>query len=152
MPARIEIEVRPVTADDHAAWLPLWQGYQRFYMTEIPSETSDINWQRFLDPAEPMHAALAWHEGEAIGLVHWVYHRSTWTVEDYCYLQDLFINKAVRSNGAGRKLIEFVYEQAKQADCARTYWLTHESNSRAMLLYERVAERSGFLQYRKVFK
>lgn len=152
MAARIDVEVRLVSADDHAAWLPLWQGYQRFYMTEIASDTSDITWQRFLDANEPVNAALAWHEGKAIGLVHWIYHRSTWTVGDYCYLQDLFIDKTVRSNGGGRRLIEFVYAQAQQANCSRTYWLTHESNSKAMLLYERIAERSGFLQYRKIFK
>lgn len=152
MAARIEVEVRPVSADDHAAWLPLWQGYQRFYMTEIPAEASEMSWQRFLDPNEPINAALAWHDGQAIGLVHWVYHRSTWTVGDYCYLQDLFIDKNVRSNGCGRQLIEFVYAQAQQANCSRAYWLTHESNSKAMLLYERIAERSGFIQYRKQFK
>lgn len=150
MAVRIPAEIRPVSAADQAAWLPLWQGYQRFYMTEIPATTSDTTWQRFLDPAEPMHAALAWHEGKAIGLVHWIYHRSTWTVGDYCYLQDLFIAKDLRSSGVGRQLIEYVYAQARLADCARVYWLTHETNSKAMLLYERVAERSGFVQFRKL--
>ncbi|WP_439886850.1 GNAT family N-acetyltransferase [Pseudomonas sp. MBLB4123] len=150
MAVRIPVEIRPVGAADQAAWLPLWQGYQRFYMTEIPAAASEQAWQRFLDPAEPMHAALAWHEDKAIGLVHWVYHRSSWTVGDYCYLQDLFIAKDVRSSGIGRQLIEHVYDQARQRECARVYWLTHESNSRAMLLYERIAERSGFVQYRKL--
>jgi GNAT superfamily N-acetyltransferase len=150
MAVRIPAEIRPVSAADHAAWLPLWQGYQRFYMTEIPAAASDLTWQRFLDPAEPMHAALAWHEGQAIGLVHWVYHRSTWTTGDYCYLQDLFIAKDLRSSGVGRQLIEHVYAQARLANCARVYWLTHETNSKAMLLYERVAERSGFVQFRKL--
>ena len=151
MPIRIPVEIRPITDADHAVWLPLWQGYQRFYMTEIAAATSDITWQRFLDPAEPMYAALAWHDGQAIGLVHWIYHRSTWTPGDYCYLQDLFISKDVRSSGAGRKLIEHVYREAQAQGCSRTYWMTHESNSKAMLLYERIAERSGFIQYRKVF-
>ena len=113
MPVRIPVEIRPVTAAEHAVWLPLWQGYQRFYMTEIASATSDTTWQRFLDPAEPMHAALAWHDGQAIGLVHWIYHRSTWTTGDYCYLQDLFIAKDIRSSGAGRQLIEHVYREAQ---------------------------------------
>ncbi len=149
MAVRIHPEIRPVSAADHAAWLPLWQGYQRFYMTEIPAATSDAAWQRFLDAAEPMQAALAWHEGRAIGLVHWVYHRSCWTVEDACYLQDLFIAKDVRSSGVGRQLIEYVCDQAQRAGCARVHWLTHETNGGAMLLYERVGERSGFIQFRK---
>ena len=66
----MSIDIRPVVAADHQAWLPLWQGYQRFYMTEIPAETGAVTWQRFLDSAEPMHAALAWQDGEAVGLVH----------------------------------------------------------------------------------
>ena len=150
MSIRIAVEIRPITDADHAAWLPLWQSYQRFYMTEIAAEVSDTTWQRFLDPAEPMHAALAWHEDQAIGLVHWIYHRSTWTTGDYCYLQDLFIAKDVRSSGAGRKLIEHVYAQAKAQGCSRTYWLTHESNSRAMLLSRTKLEFMGFVQYRKL--
>ena len=64
------LDIRPITAADHAAWLPLWQGYQRFYNATIAEETSVLTWQRFLDPAEPMHAALAWQDGEAVGLVH----------------------------------------------------------------------------------
>ena len=145
------LQIRPITAADHAAWLPLWQGYQRFYNADIAPEVSALTWQRFLDSAEPMFAALAWQDGVAVGLVHWIFHRSCWTVSDYCYLQDLFIAKDIRSSGAGRQLIEHVYRAAQAHGCSRTYWLTHESNSKAMLLYERIAEHSGFIQYRKVF-
>jgi len=146
----MSVEIRPLDAADEQAWLPLWQGYQRFYMTDIPAEVSALSWRRFLDPAEPMGAALAWVDGEAIGLVHWVMHRSTWTDGDYCYLQDLFVAKGRRSGGVGRQLIQFVYDQARAAGCSRVHWLTHESNSQAMLLYERIGERSGFVQYRKL--
>lgn len=145
----MNIEIRPVNAADHAAWLPLWQGYQRFYNAEIAVETTTLTWQRFLDPTEPMHAALAWQDGRAVGLVHFIYHRSCWTVGDYCYLQDLFVDGTLRGRGIGRQLIEQVYAQAHAAGATRVHWLTHESNSSAMQLYERIAERSGFLQYRK---
>ncbi|WP_415754078.1 GNAT family N-acetyltransferase [Pseudomonas leptonychotis] len=144
----MNIEIRPISAADHAAWLPLWQGYQRFYKAEIAEATSAVTWQRFLDPAEPMHAALAWHNGRAVGLVHYIFHRSCWTTGDYCYLQDLFVSDDLRGAGIGRQLIEHVYAQASAAGAARVHWLTHESNSDAMQLYERIAERSGFVQYR----
>ena len=32
----------------------------------------------------------------------------------------------------------------------RVHWLTHETNTDAMQLYYRIADRSGFLQYRKI--
>ena len=143
------MEIRAVTADDHAAWLPLWQGYQRFYATEIPEAASQLTWQRFLDPSEPMNAALAWRDGCAIGMVHWIFHRSCWTEGDYCYLQDLFVDEQVRGGGIGRGLIEHVYAQARQAGASRVHWLTHESNTTAMQLYDRIAERPGIVQYRK---
>lgn len=145
------LEIRPISAADHGAWLPLWQGYQRFYQTDIPTETSAVTWQRFLDPAEPMHAALAWLDGRAVGLVHFIYHRSCWTVGNYCYLQDLFVAEGLRGEGVGRRLIEHVYATAQAAGCSRVHWLTHETNTEAMKLYERIADRSGFVQYRHLF-
>ncbi|MGH8434702.1 MAG: GNAT family N-acetyltransferase [Pseudomonas sp.] len=143
-------QIRPIIPADHAAWLPLWQGYQHFYQSKIPAETTAITWQRFLDPAEPMHAALAWQDGRAVGLVHWIFHRSCWTVGNYCYLQDLFTAEGLRGSGIGRQLIELVYAQAHAAGCARVHWLTHENNHTAMQLYDRIAERPGFIQYRKL--
>lgn len=145
------LQIRPVSATDHAVWLPLWQGYQAFYKTVIPSEASAITWQRFLDPAEPMFAALAWRDGEAIGLVHWIFHRSCWTSSDYCYLQDLYVDQSVRGSGAGRALIEHVYAAAQSAGANRVHWLTQEDNAQARLLYERIASHSGLIQYRHLF-
>ncbi|AWP73130.1 GNAT family N-acetyltransferase [Bordetella bronchiseptica] len=143
-------EIRPLSAADHEAWLPLWKGYQEFYKVQLADAATAQTWQRFLDPAEPMHAALAWRDGKAIGMVHWIFHRSCWTTGDYCYLQDLFVAPDMRSSGAGRALIEHVYADARAQGAARVYWLTHETNTDAMHLYDHIADRSGFLQYRKV--
>jgi GNAT superfamily N-acetyltransferase len=143
------IEIRPVVPADHAAWLPLWLGYLDFYQSALPTETSAVTWQRFLDPSEPTHAALAWRGDQAVGLVQWIFHRSNWSVENSCYLQDLFVAADTRRTGTGRRLIEHVYAQARAAGASRVHWLTHESNGNAMQLYQRIAERSGFIQYRK---
>jgi GNAT superfamily N-acetyltransferase len=142
------LHIRPITAADHAAWLPLWQGYQRFYNAEIGAEVSVITWQRFLDPSEPMHAALAWQDGVAVGLVHLIYHRSCWTEGDYCYLQDLFVSASVRGAGAGRQLVEYAYADAHAAGANRVHWLTQADNTQARQLYERIANSTGFIQYR----
>ena len=151
MPQQI-IQILPLSEQQHAAWLPLWRGYQAFYKTDIAPEVSAITWTRLLDPTEPMGAALAWEGRTAVGLVHHIRHRSCWTIGDYVYLQDLFVSPDARGAGVGRKLIEYVYEFARAAGCPRVHWLTHESNTGAMLLYDRIAERSGFLQYRRAIK
>ncbi len=145
------LTILPITAEHDTQWLPLWLGYQRFYQTNIPDETIQITWQRLLDPQEPMQAALAWLDGVAVGIVHFIAHRSTWTVGHYVYLQDLFVTDAVRGLGVGRALIKHVYAQANAQGAARVYWLTHETNQQAIKLYQQVAERSGFIQFRHLF-
>jgi GNAT superfamily N-acetyltransferase len=145
------VVIRAVDVNDFDMWLLLWKGYQRFYKVDIPEGVTLETWKRFLDPTAPMHAALAIAHGQALGLAHLVYHRSTWTLEDYCYLQDLFVADDARGCGLGRALIEYVYADAGLRGASRVHWLTHESNRSAMQLYDRIADRSEFVQYRKLF-
>ena len=86
-----------------------------------------------------------------LGLTHYLFHRSTTAIEPLCYLQDLFTASAARGKGVGRALINGVYEQARLAGSPRVYWQTHQTNLTAMQLYDKVAEHSGFVVYRKVF-
>lgn len=142
------ITIRPATAADHAAWLPLWRGYQSFYEVDLPEATTRTTWQRLLDPAEPMHLALAEIDGRVVGIVHFIEHRSCWSAADSIYLQDLFTAPEARGHGVGRALIEHVCERARALGCAKVHWLTHETNAAARALYDQVAERPGFVQYR----
>lgn len=144
------LSIQPVTEKDHHAWLALWLGYQHFYQTDISTETTDLTWQRFFEPSEPMFAAIAWQDGVAVGLVHFIAHRSTWTQGPYLYLQDLFVAARARGQGIGRALITHVYAEAEKLNASRVYWLTHETNQQAIALYEQVAERSGFIQFRQM--
>jgi GNAT superfamily N-acetyltransferase len=115
----------------------------------LPDEITQITWARFFDAYEPVHAMVAEHEGRLVGLVHYLFHRSTISIAPTCYLQDLFTDASTRGQGVGRALIGAVYGQATLAGVSRVYWLTHETNSTAMKLYDQVAERSGFVVYRK---
>ena len=142
--------IRTLAANDEAAWWPLWRGYLAFYEAAIADCVSAITWGRLLDPAEPMGGALAWDGEQAVGLVHHIRHRSCWTAGDYLYLQDLFVAEGTRGGGIGRALIEHVYAAAREQDCSRVYWLTHQTNTDAMKLYDRIGDRSGFVQYRKL--
>ncbi|WP_288441725.1 GNAT family N-acetyltransferase [uncultured Pseudomonas sp.] len=143
------VTLRPVSPQDHAAWLALWQNYLRFYQTELAEEVSLSTWQRLLDPSEPTHSTLAWVDGKAVGMVNFIYHRSNWSIENSCYLQDLYVESSQRGLGIGRQLIEHVYATARAAGCIKVHWLTHETNATAISLYEQVAERPGFIQFRK---
>jgi GNAT superfamily N-acetyltransferase len=145
--------IRLVVRSDFPQWLPLWEGYNKFYgrsgKTALADEVTQMTWSRFFDAYEPVHAIAAEDEGQLVGLAHYIFHRNTISIAPTCYLQDLFTKESTRGRGIGRKLINAVYEQAKLAGAARLYWHTHESNSTAMKLYDQVAEHSGFVVYRK---
>jgi GNAT superfamily N-acetyltransferase len=142
------IEIRALTPEDRAAWEPLWQGYLTFYETVLSPETTDTTWTRFHDAEEPMFALGAFRDGRLVGITHYLFHRSGWSIHDSCYLQDLFVAPDARGHGIGRALIAAVVEKAREAGSERLYWHTHETNRTARGLYDKVAVLSGFIQYR----
>lgn len=145
------IDLHPVREADRNAWLSLWRAYQNFYRVDISAEVTAMTWSRLLDPTGAVNGVLAWQGDRAIGLVHFIPHPSTWFAEDVCYLQDLYVDADVRGGGVGRKLIEKVYEEAQHRGWRRVHWLTRETNTDAMQLYDRIGDRSGFVQYRRTF-
>jgi GNAT superfamily N-acetyltransferase len=148
--------IRPVRPEDFDAWKPLWDGYNAFYEragpTALPEHITRATWQRFFDAYEPVHAFVAQaDDGQLLGLVHYLYHRSTIAIGPNCYLQDLFTAEAARGKGVGKALIEAVYDVARAAGCGRVYWHTRETNLTAQRLYNQVAEGGGVMVYRKIF-
>lgn len=154
MPQPTRITIRPAVRNDFDSWKSLWDGYNAFYgrsgSTALPNEITQTTWSRFFDAYDPVHALVAEASGELIGLTHFLFHRSTIQIEPSCYLQDLFTVEAARGKGVGRALIQAVYERAQAAGIRRVYWQTHESNEVAMRLYDTIADRSGFVVYRKM--
>lgn len=142
------IAIRPLAEADRAAWEPLWAAYLAFYKASVPASTVELTWSRFHDAAEPMHALGAFDADALVGIVHYLFHRTTWTPANTCYLQDLFTAPASRGKGAGRALIEAVYERAREAGAARVYWLTQDGNATARALYDKLADHPGLTVYR----
>jgi GNAT superfamily N-acetyltransferase len=141
--------IRPVRQADLERWLPLWHGYQEFYRARIPDEVTRATWDRFFQENEPVHCLVAERDGRLVGFAHYLFHRSTWLVGPACYLNDLFVDPGGRRSGVARKLLDAVYDAADRAGASKVYWLTHESNAAARLLYDQVARYRGFIQYER---
>ncbi len=143
-----DIAIRPLEQPDHADWRRLWTLYLEFYETRVPEEVYLTTWRRLFDPGEfEPRGMIAIVEGKPVGLVHYLYHRSCWSLVNNCYLQDLFADPEVRGTGVGRALIEAVHATAARAGVANVYWMTHETNIVGRRLYDRVARRTGFIEY-----
>jgi len=148
-----EVNIRNVAPTDFDQWFPLWEGYNVFYKrvgpAAIPVKITKMTWARFFDSYEPVNALVADRHGQLLGLAHYIFHRNTTMLGPTCYLQDLFTIEEARGQGVGRALINGVYDRARAAGSTRVYWHTHETNVTAQRLYDNVAERSGFIVYRK---
>ena len=142
------VTIESAEQKDYASWLPLWINYQTFYRTIISDEVTKLTWERFFTPSEPVYCAVAKYDGKIVGLVHYLFHRSTWAESNYCYLEDLFVSEDVRGQNIGKQLIEYVQQQAKKHHASRLYWHTHETNLRGQRLYDWVAKKSGMIEYR----
>lgn len=140
------LDITPLAEADRPRWTELWRDYLAFYKTTLPEAVFDNTWSRLMQGG-PLHGLAARGPDGIVGITHFLYHPSAWTLTDVCYLQDLFVDAATRGTGAGRKLIEAVAAHARARDAARLYWLTQDHNATARQLYDRLAKHTGFLRY-----
>ncbi|HSJ35667.1 MAG TPA: GNAT family N-acetyltransferase [Acidimicrobiia bacterium] len=146
----MEILVRDPTSSDRSAWTRLWSGYLEFYETELAEPVTAALWGRILDPEDPVNGLVSETDGEVMGFVHYFAHPDTWDLRPRCYLQDLFVDPAVRGGGVGRGLIEAVVGHARREGWSGVYWHTAEDNHAARHLYDQVTGGpSGFIVYEK---
>ena len=140
--------IRTIDAKDEPRWRELWDGYCRFYEMDCPDAVTAYTWKRIMDPASPVHAIVAEREGGGVvGMANYIVHENTWTLTPVCYLEDLFVDPAVRAQGIGAALIDWLVNETKRQGWSRLYWNTKENNYRARGLYDKYTPHSGFIRY-----
>lgn len=142
------VTVREIREADFSRWRELWHAYIEFYKTSVSDAQYKLTWSRLRDTAANSHGFLAEVDGEVCGLVHYSFQESTWAPKNFCYLEDLFVDPAMRGGGAGRALIDAVLDVAVKAGSSRLYWNTDASNQNARMLYDSYVKESGKVQYR----
>ena len=146
-----DYKIQSLDTIEYLKWLHVWQQYQQFYQASIAEDVSIKTWEKLIEPTyTQMYGYAAVKDGVVMGIVHVIEHESCWTLKPYAYLQDLFVDPSERGQGVARSLIEQVYTQAMQRQCDRVYWLTQESNHLAQQLYDKVAKKTGFIQYKMI--
>jgi GNAT superfamily N-acetyltransferase len=144
----MNLKIREIEITDKDRWLKLWNGYLVFYKASLPESQTDLTWQRLFDASFNMNGFVAELDGKVVGFTHFLFRPSTWSINDYCYLEDLFVDPNIRGKGVGRALMNRVVELAKEKNSKRVYWTTQEFNKTARVLYDSITSVSEFVQYR----
>jgi GNAT superfamily N-acetyltransferase len=145
-----QVEIRKPSQADEPEWRRLWGLYLKFYETSLAEEVYQTTFARLLSGSDNEFSGLiALRDGQPVGIAHFLFHRHCWRVENVCYLQDLYVDEAIRGTGAGRALIEAVYQQADRAGCPNVYWLTQDANEVGRRLYDRIAKVTPFIKYQR---
>lgn len=142
----MEILIRPINQQDKSRWLELFKAYIEFYKSKLSDAQYELTWQR-INSDFNMHGLLAEVDGHIVGLAHYIFRPDTWEIEDFCYLEDLYVDPKARKVGIGRALIKAVEEIAVAKGSKRLYWTTAPDNSVARSLYEKLAV-SDRVQYK----
>lgn len=144
------VGVRPLRASDKPEWSRLWRAYLEYYETSRSEDIYDVYFARLLgDDPQDYNGLIAEVDGRAVGLTHYLFHRHGWSIENICYLQDLYADPEVRGQGIGRALIESVYDAADAAGAGQVYWLTQDFNTTARKLYDRIGVKTPFIKYNR---
>ena len=144
------VQIRSVERADFAAWQTMWTKYLEFYESSVEPEIYQNTFDRFfIDREFEPNCFVAVLDDNLVGLVHFLYHRHNWRIENVCYLQDLYAAEDFRGHGIGRKLIEAVYARADEDGASTVYWNTQHFNTEARKLYDKIANLTPFIKYQR---
>jgi len=140
--------IRLLEGSDFESWLTLWEGYLDFYRQEIASEVTRKSFEDLVVRRDGLFALVAvGRDGGLVGFTHSVIHRSTWTENPHCYLEDLYVSPQGRGGDVGRRLIEETRDVANSGGAVRLYWHTQQFNGRARSLYDQVGSLTSRVLY-----
>ena len=152
------VNIRPLQARDRDQWRALFQQYllptvynerRGFYLTRPPESLLSVTFNRLVDPMRQPYAIVAVKSDRIVGFANYLFHPSSWSMTDVCYLEDLYVEATMRRVGVGRALVQGVYTAADAAHAGAVHWVTHQSNSAARALFESTAHCTGFLRYER---
>lgn len=144
-----KVQIRPLRFNDRDQWYELWQGYLRFYRQRLPEEVTEATFRRLAGDDQQLHGLVADLDGRLAGFVNYLFHPSSWSLTQVCYLEDLFVDPTMRGGGIGRALIEAVYSAADAAKATTVYWMTQEFNAAGRALYDTLSHRTSFIRYER---
>jgi GNAT superfamily N-acetyltransferase len=140
--ARSAVRVRPARSGDAPVLLSMMQALAALedagaaLRIDLPTLRGDG-----FGPSPRFHALLAEVAGVTVGYVSYSLQYSIWAGCTILAVDDLYVDQAHRSRGAGRRLMEEVRAICIRDGHAFVRWTVELDNPRAIAFYERLGAR-----------
>ncbi|MCB2093533.1 MAG: GNAT family N-acetyltransferase [Rhodobacteraceae bacterium] len=140
--------IRDVSEADRPEWARLYQGYAEFYQVTQTAEMRETVWGWINDPGHETHCLVAAApDGPLLGLTHFRPFARPLSATVGGFLDDLFVDPAVRGSGVADALIEAVRSEGQRRGWSVIRWITAEDNARARGVYDRMAVQTKWVTY-----
>lgn len=146
-------KVRPVRTDEFEQWTRLFRGYADFYHWPTSDDHQRQIWGWIHDDRriEALVAVAIDDAGNEVGGPQGIAHLREWVRPlrgVVCgYLDDLFVDPAVRGGGAVEALFAEIDRLALERDWPVVRWTTGDDNYRARCVYDKLATRTTWITY-----
>jgi GNAT superfamily N-acetyltransferase len=145
-----DIRIGPPAAQHRADWDRLYEGYAAFYRVAQTAEMRATVWGWIMDPAHAVKAFVAEDaDGRAVGLAHYRPFARPLAASTGGFLDDLFVDPALRGRRVADALIEAVAAEGRARGWTVIRWITADDNYRGRGVYDRLATRTMWITYDK---
>jgi GNAT superfamily N-acetyltransferase len=134
-----EISIRKATVEDAAVIHNLLTELEKTLGATSKIKRTVADLETFGFSGQPCFDALiAWEGARAVGLAVFFKEFSTWRGAPGVYVQDLYVSESLRGSGLGAKLMNAVFEHARDWGVRYCKLSVHAGNDAAMAFYERL--------------
>jgi GNAT superfamily N-acetyltransferase len=144
------VTVVPLAPEHRAGWERLYAGYAAFYKVEQTAAMRATAWGWLMDPGHEVNGLVALDgSGEPVGLAHYRPFARPLRAALGGFLDDLFVDPAMRGRRVADALIEAVAAIGRERGWTVIRWITADDNYRGRGVYDRLATRTMWITYDK---
>ena len=130
------ITLRPAQPTDSAQILAFIQGLAEYEREPAAVEATEAHLMRTLFADNPrVFGVMAELDGTPAGFAVYFYNYSTWLGRHGLYLEDLYVDPALRGRGVGLALLRHLARIAVAEGCGRFEWMVLDWNEPAIEFY-----------------